>query len=86
MAPAATAPAARGWLLHPFLVALELRRRSADLVCAAAGGVYIGTRDLNPWQALCVEGIVLTALASLHSVRGPSEDRRAMPVGPGSRC
>ncbi len=43
----------------------------------------MASRDLNPWRALCVEGIVLTAIASLHAVRGPSEGRPAMPVGPG---
>jgi hypothetical protein len=65
------------------LVGLEVRRRTPDLLFAVIGGAWIGTRELNRWQSLCVEGIVLTAIAALHSVRGPSEDRRSMPVGPG---
>ena len=68
--------------MSPYLLGLELRRRTPDLLLAVAGGAWIGTRDLNRWQALCVEGIVLTAIAALHAVRGPSDDRRALPVGP----
>jgi hypothetical protein len=69
-------------LPNRLLLGFEARRRRIDLGLAIAGGAWIGIRDLNPWEALCVEGIVLTAVATLHAVRGPAEDRRAMPVGP----
>jgi len=65
------------------LVGLEVRRRAPDVAVAALAGIWLASRDLNPWRTLCVEGIVLTAIASLHAVRGPSEGRPAMPVGPG---
>ena len=62
------------------LVALELRRRRVELALAIPAGLALRLIDLNLWQALCVEAIVLTAFSVAHALRGPARMRPAMTV------
>lgn len=69
--------------MSAFLLRMELRRRAPDLAVAALMGACLPMWGLNAWEALCVEGVVVTAVAALHVVRGPRRARPALPVAPG---